>query len=185
MAASTALASVSDIRAFIDEYFEAWQGTDEDRILSYYAETVSLEIPGTLMNGKAALRDQFVRPFIAGFPGNRHVVKNMIFGKDLVVVEWSFEADHKGPFAGRAATGSAVKMPGCGVYEFDPVNRKITAARIYFDVTTLLKQISSHQPQVLQDLLISWFASRACSESTSPSTAHTIGVVLQARRTDT
>ena len=96
----------------------------------------------------------------------------MIFGKDVVVVEWSFEADHSGPFAGRAATGSAVKLPGCGVYEFDPVNRQITAARIYFDVTTLLKQISSHQPQVLQDLLISWFASRACSsEKASMTTA--------------
>ena len=163
MAASTAIASVNDVRAFIDEYFKAWQGTDEDRILSYYTETVSLEIPGMVINGKAALRDQFVRPFIAGFPGNRHIVKNMIFGKDVVAVEWSFEADHSGPFVGRAATGIEVKLPGCGVYEFDPVNRQITSARIYFDVTTLLKQISSHQPQVLQDLLISWFASRACS----------------------
>jgi hypothetical protein len=61
-----------------------------------------------------------------------------------------------------------VKLPGCGVYEFDPVNRKITAARIYFDVTTLLKQISSHQPKVLQDLLMSWFASRAVAGETFP-----------------
>ena len=141
LAASSALISVNDVRAFIDEYFKAWQGTDEDRIVSYYAETVYLEIPGMVINGKAALRDQFVRPFIAGFPGNRHIVKNMMFGKDVVVVE--------------------VKLPGCGVYEFDPVKRQITSARIYFDVATLLKQISSHQPQVLQELLISWFASRA------------------------
>jgi predicted ester cyclase len=167
--ASTALASAGDIRAFIDEYFEAWSGTDEDRILSYYAETVSLEIPGTLMNGRTAVRDQFVRPFIAGFPGNRHVTKNLFFGKEVVMVEWSFEADHRGAFAGRAATGASVKLPGCGVYEFDPVNRQITAARIYFDVTTLLKQISSHQPQVLQNLLLSWFASRALAAASTPS----------------
>jgi len=167
--ASSVLASVSDIRAFIDDYFRAWQGTDEDRILSFYAETVSVEIPGMVMNGKMALRDQFVRPFIAAFPGNHHIVRNMIFGKDVVVVEWSFEADHSGPFIGRAATGIAVKVPGCGVYEFDPINRKITAARIHFEVATLLKQISSHQPQVLQDLLISWFASRTISNSKSSS----------------
>jgi len=163
MAASTALASMSDIRAFIDEYYQAWGGTDEDRILSYYAESVSVELPGMLINGKAALRDQFVRPFIAAFAGNRHIVKNMIFGKDIVVVEFSFEADHSGPFAGRAATGIPVKVPGCGVYEFDPRNRKITAARIYFEFATLLKQISAHQPQVLQELLMSWFASRVVS----------------------
>ncbi len=161
MGVSSIIASDSDVRAFIDEYFKAWEGTDENRILSYYAETVSLEIPGALINGKAALRDQFVRPFVAGFPGNRHIVKNMIFGKNVVLVEWSFEAAHKGAFAGTVATGAPVRLPGCGVYEFDPVRRQITAARIYFDVTTLLKQISSHQPQVLQNLLISWFASRA------------------------
>ena len=75
---------------------------------------------------------------------------------------------HKGAFVGRTATGAAVKVPGCGVYEFDPMHRKITAARIYFDVATLLKQISSQQPQILQGLLMSWFASRTFSNSTSP-----------------
>jgi steroid delta-isomerase-like uncharacterized protein len=167
MAVSTAIASVNDVRTFIDEYFEAWSGTDEGLILSYYSETVSLEVPGMVINGKAALRDQFVRPFVTGFPGNRHVVKNMFFGNDVVVVEWSFEAAHKGPFAGTAATGTAVKLPGCGLYQFDPVNRQITAARIYFDVATLLKQISSHQPQVLQNLLIAWFASTQLSKTTN------------------
>jgi predicted ester cyclase len=120
MASSAVIASVDDIRAFIDEYFKAWEGTDENRILSYYSETVSLEIPGTIINGKVALRDQFVRPFVAGFPGNRHIVKNMIFGNNVVIVEWSFEAAHKGAFAGAPATGTAVKLPGCGVYEFAP-----------------------------------------------------------------
>jgi predicted ester cyclase len=121
-----------------------------------------------LRNGKAALRDQFVRPFIAAFAGNRHVIKNMVFGKNIVVVEFSFEADHNGPFAGRAATGIPVKVPGCGVYEFDPVNRKITVARIYFEFATLLKQIASHQPKVLQELLMSWFASQVVSNPRRP-----------------
>src|SRR5689334_16603243 len=118
-----ALASTTDVRAFIDDYFKAWEGTDEDRILSYYSDTVAVAIPGMVMEGKAALRDQFVRPFIAAFPGNRHIIKNTIFGKGVVVVEWSFEGAHTGPFAGRAASGVAVKVPGCGVYEFDPVSR--------------------------------------------------------------
>jgi predicted ester cyclase len=165
MAATAALASVGDVRAFIEQYYKAWHGTDEDHILSYYAENVSVELPGMLINGRAELRDKFVRPFIRAFAGNSHIVKNMIFGKDIVVVEFSFEADHNGPFAGRAATGIPVKVPGCGVYEFDPVNRKITVARIYFEFATLLKQISSHQPQVLQELLMSWFASQTISKS--------------------
>src|SRR5262249_58083619 len=136
-------------------------------ICSYYPESVSGNFPGQVIKERASPRDRFVPPLGAGFPGNRHVVKNMIFGKDVVVVEWSFEAAHKGPFAGTLATGTAVKLPGCGVYQFDPVIRQITAARIYFDVTTLLKQISSHQPQILQNLLISWFASRSSPKPTT------------------
>src|SRR5262249_1433786 len=58
MPVSTPIDSDSDVRAFIEEYFEAWSGTDENLILSYYSETISLEIPGTIINGKAALRDQ-------------------------------------------------------------------------------------------------------------------------------
>ncbi|MBV8741509.1 MAG: nuclear transport factor 2 family protein [Sinobacteraceae bacterium] len=155
-----ALVSVTDIRSFIDDYFRAWEGTDEERILSYYSESVAVAIPGMVLEGKAALRDQFVRPFLAAFPGNRHVIKNMVFGKDVVVVEWNFQGLHSGPFAGRAATGAAIEVPGCGVYELDPLHRKITAARIYLELTTLLNQISSRQPQVLRDLLIAWFALR-------------------------
>ena len=141
MAASTALASVVDIESFIYEYFDAWGGTDEDRIMSYYSENVTVQIPGTLMQGNSAVREQFVRPFITAFPGNRHLVKNWIFGRDVVVVEWSFNAEHKGPFAGHAATDARIEVLGCGVYEYDSAKRQITSARIYFDVGTLLKQI--------------------------------------------
>jgi steroid delta-isomerase-like uncharacterized protein len=143
MAASVALASVNEVGAFINEYFGVWQGTDEDRIMSYYAENVAIQIPGSLMEGKTAVREQFVRPFIIGFPGNRHIAKNMIFGQGVVVVEWSFEAEHKGPFAGRPATDAHVQVPGCSVYEYDSAKRQITAGRIYFDVGTLLKQIGA------------------------------------------
>jgi PAS domain S-box-containing protein len=66
----------------------------------------------------------------------------MIFGPGVVVVEFTFEAEHKGPFAGHAATGARVKVPGCGVYEYDSAKQQITAARIYFDVGTLLQIIA-------------------------------------------
>ena len=68
MKASNALASTTEVQAFIHEYFGAW-GTDEERIMSYFAEHVVLQLPGTLLNGKEAVREQFVRPFITAFPG--------------------------------------------------------------------------------------------------------------------
>ena len=50
--------------------------------------------------------------------------------------------DTQGPFAGHAATGARINVPGCGVYEYDSAKRQITAARIYFDVGTLLQTIT-------------------------------------------
>src|SRR6516164_276336 len=141
MAVAVALRSVADIESFMIEYYAAWGGTDEDCIMSYYADNVTVQIPGSFMQGKTAVREQFVRPFIAAFPGNRHFVKNIIFGRDVAVIEFTFKAEHKGPFAGHAATDARIELPCCGVYEYDSARRQITAARVYFDVGTLLKQI--------------------------------------------
>ena len=141
MATAAALRCVADIESFMIEYYSAWGGTDEGRIMSYYADNVTVQIPGNLMQGKSAVRDVFVRPFITAFPGNRHFIKNMTFGREMVVVEFTFEAEHKGPFVGRAATDACVKLPGCGVYEYDSAKRQITAARIHFDMGTLLEQL--------------------------------------------
>src|SRR5262249_34262762 len=137
----SALRSITDVESFMTEYYEAWGGTDEDHIMSYYAEDVTIQIPGSLMQGHSAVREQFVRPFITAFPGNRHVVKNTIFGDGVVVVEFIFAAQHTGAFAGHQATHAPVELPGSGVYQYDAAKRQITAARIYFDVGTLLKQI--------------------------------------------
>ncbi|HMG33096.1 MAG TPA: PAS domain-containing protein [Blastocatellia bacterium] len=142
MVASTGRWSVADVESFINEYYDAWGGTDLDRIMSYYAEDVVLQIPGLLMKGREAVRDQFARPFTTAFPGNHHRVKNMIPGPGVVTVEFSFEAQHNGPFAGHPATGARVRLPGCGVYEYDSAKRQITAGRIYFDVGTLLQTIT-------------------------------------------
>src|SRR4030095_9675902 len=133
--------AAGDVESFINEYYAAWHGTDEDRIMAYYSENVTVQIPGILMQGQTAVREQFVRPYITGFPGNRHLVKHMIFGRDEVTVEFTFDAQHTGPFAGRAATDAHVQVAGCAVYQYDLAARQITTARIYFDVATLLKKV--------------------------------------------
>jgi ketosteroid isomerase-like protein len=51
MAAANALDSAGDIESFIYEYFDAWGGTDEDRIMSYYAENVTVLFPGSSCRG--------------------------------------------------------------------------------------------------------------------------------------
>ena len=136
-------ASPDEVRAFIQEYFDAWKGTDEQHILSYYSDDVVLHLPTGTLEGKASVRDNFVRPFIAGFPGNVHAIRNLAHAKNLVAVEWSFEAVHKGPFANVEATGKQVQVPGCSFYEYNLGTKTIPAGRIYFDLATLLRQIGA------------------------------------------
>jgi steroid delta-isomerase-like uncharacterized protein len=84
-----------------------------------------------------------VRPFIAAFPGNVHSIRNLAHTTDLVAVEWSFDAEHKGTFANIPASGKKVQVPGCSFYEFNLTTKKIPAGRIYFDFATLLRQIGA------------------------------------------
>jgi steroid delta-isomerase-like uncharacterized protein len=143
MQAVSMQAAPEDVRAFIQEYFDAWKGTDENKILAYYSDDVVLHLPAGKLEGKTAVRENFVRPFISGFPGNVHSIRNLAHAKNLVAVEWSFEAVHKGAFAGVQATGKQVQVPGCSFYEYDLAAGKIPAGRIYFDFATLLRQIGA------------------------------------------
>jgi steroid delta-isomerase-like uncharacterized protein len=131
------------VRAFIQDYFDAWKGTDEHKILAYYSDDVIIHLPTGVLEGKTAVRDNFVRPFIAAFPGNIHSIRNLAHTKNLVAVEWNFDAVHKGAFAKVEATGKKVQVPGCSFYEYDLGTRKIPAGRIYFDFATLLRQIGA------------------------------------------
>lgn len=138
---ATQIENNGQVHQFLAAYFGAWSGTDENAILAFYSDDVILEIPRAKLNGKLAVRDQFVRPFIAAFPGNIHAARNIAFTEDLVAVEWFFEAVHRGPFANIPPTGRRLKIPGCSIYEHDLSTRVITAGRIYFDFDAFLQAL--------------------------------------------
>jgi len=143
MPSTAVVATPEEVRVFIQEYFDAWSGTDLQKILDYYSDDVVIQLPTGTLEGKSAVRDNFVIPFVKAFPGNVHSIVNLAHAENLVAVEWSFEAVHKGTFANIEASGRTVKVPGCSFYEYNLETRKIPAGRIYFDVGTLLRQIGS------------------------------------------
>jgi steroid delta-isomerase-like uncharacterized protein len=143
MQATGTQAAPEEVSVFLQEYFDVWKGTDEDKILAYYSDDVVIQLPTGKLEGKQAVRDNFVRPFVAGFPGMLHAMRNLAHVRNLVAVEWSLEAVHSGTFANIAATGKQVQVPGCSFYEYDLGTRTIQAGRIYFDSGTLLRQIGA------------------------------------------
>lgn len=143
MQATAALTGPEEVRVFVQEYFDAWRGSDAQSILDYYSDDVVIHLPIGTLEGKTAVRDNFVVPFIAGFPGNVHSIRNLAHSKNLVAVEWNFDAVHKGRFANVEATDKIVHVPGCSFYEYDLERRTIPSGRIYFDFATLLRQIGA------------------------------------------
>jgi steroid delta-isomerase-like uncharacterized protein len=141
---STSVISVPEtVGAFVQEYFDAWKGTDVQKILAYYSDDVVIHLPTGTLEGKSAVRDKFVIPFVNGFPGNVHSIGNLAHADNLVAVEWRFDAVHKGSFARIEATGRIVQVLGCSFYEYNLESRKIHAGRIYFDLATLMRQIET------------------------------------------
>jgi steroid delta-isomerase-like uncharacterized protein len=143
MQATSVVAEPETIQAFIQEYFDAWKGTDVHKILDYYSDNVVIQLPTGTLEGKSAVRDKFVIPFVNAFPGNVHSVQNLAHADNLAAVEWCFDAVHKGNFANIEATGKTVQVFGCSFYQYNLETRKITGGRIYFDLATLMRQIGA------------------------------------------
>lgn len=65
--------------------------------------------------------------------------KMTIFADEHAVVEADFVGKHIGEFAGIPATGKAVRVPFCVIYDLD--NDKITRGRVYFEMPVLMQQL--------------------------------------------
>jgi steroid delta-isomerase-like uncharacterized protein len=131
----------SDIRVFIQEYFDAWEESKVDKILAYFSEDVVIDLLGgpALLEGKKAVADNFVAPFTTAFPGMLHNMRNYIQHGNQVVVEWLFTAVHSGNYGPFAPTGRKIELPGCSVYTIE--NGKITRGNLYFNGPTLIEQV--------------------------------------------
>ena len=47
--------TTEDVSAFVQEYFDAWKGTDEQKILAYYSDDVVIHLPTGALEGKTAV----------------------------------------------------------------------------------------------------------------------------------
>jgi steroid delta-isomerase-like uncharacterized protein len=131
----------TDIRIFMQEYFDAWTEGVQEKILAYFSDGVVINLLGVpaLLEGKEAVGKNFVLPFIQGFPGNVHKMLNLVHQGNQVVVEWMFVAVHKGNFVGIPPTGRTVNLPGCSVYTVE--GRQITRGHLYYNGPTLIEQL--------------------------------------------
>ena len=67
--------------------------------------------------------------------------RTTLFGESSAMVEGEFVGKHIGEFAGIEATGRAVRVPICVVYDLE--NDQIKHGRVYFEMPALLEQLGA------------------------------------------
>jgi predicted ester cyclase len=130
--------SVERTQATMNAYIQDLVGGG--RYAQHYADDVVVTLMWTdqAVRGRDAAEQMITYLHQQAFEA-RPVLKNLFVGQGQAVVEADFIATHTGEFAGVAATGKAVHLPYCVVYDLE--DDKITALRLYFPIDVLLKQI--------------------------------------------
>jgi steroid delta-isomerase-like uncharacterized protein len=74
-----------------------------------------------------------------GFPDFRVVLYRLHHADEAVVVEGALTGTQHGEWVGIPATGRAMNLPFVGVFDFD--DDRLLCERVYFDHSTLLRQL--------------------------------------------
>lgn len=93
------------------------------------------------MRGRAEVTGFLHRFYEDLFSGGRVEHVRLTAGAGRVVAEWVFHGRHSGSVMGESPTGRDVEIPMACAYEV--AAGEITAARLYYDQATLLRQIGA------------------------------------------
>jgi uncharacterized protein (TIGR02246 family) len=113
------------IRRLIDDYFEAWRGTDSDRVLDYFSDdaVVTLLGDGAILSGKDMVAERWVIPMMRKYSGNDHQITSVLEADNQIAVEWLYTAVH-------VSTGKELRLQGCSLYWMD--GNLIERGHVYF-----------------------------------------------------
>ncbi|MDQ3145523.1 MAG: ester cyclase [Actinomycetota bacterium] len=95
---------------------------------------------GQVYDGEEEVRQYFAVSRSA-FPDQRNEIVSLRHTDDAVVVELDLLGTHLGTFAGFAPTGKEFRCRMAAVFEFADEGQGITCERVYFDSTTILRQL--------------------------------------------
>jgi steroid delta-isomerase-like uncharacterized protein len=112
-----------------------WDATFETQAHPHY----ELVGTGQVFDG----RDDVLSYYVASrqaFPDQSNEIHAMHFADDAVIVEFDLMGTHTGEFLGVAGTGRSHRTRMIAVFEFDDADL-IVCERIYFDTSTLLRQL--------------------------------------------
>ncbi len=127
--------STEETRAVISQYLDG-------HAADVLADNAVFTVMGTgeRANGRDEIRQMLTSLYETAFEA-RADLRNLVIGDGSAVAEYDFVGRHTGEFAGIAATDKHVQVPFCVAY--DVAEGKIVAARVYFEMSALRRQIGA------------------------------------------
>lgn len=131
---------VTDIRAFFDEFFDAWNAHDVRRVASYYApDYEEIDVAqAEPRHGPDAVR-RYLLYYLRAFPDLRVTLDECVIDGDKVALYWTWCGTHTGTFMHIPPTGRWVKVRGASLITLD--DGKIRRAVRIWDLAGLLRSI--------------------------------------------
>jgi len=134
---------MSDLRALIDRYNDAWNRHDVDAIVAMHAPGMVFEnhTAGERAEGEEALAH--IAAIFESWPDIEFQTRRLYVREDLVVQEWTARATHLKPLSrgGIVAepSGKRIEWNGMDVIPFE--NGKVKRKDVYSDSVSILRQV--------------------------------------------
>jgi len=145
----TALLAARD--AVVREHMESENRHDFEATLATFTHP-RYELVGTgdIHDGEDAVRRYYAETR-AAFPDQRNRITTLHRADDAIIAEFVLQGTHDGPFRGLPPTGRAFACPMIAVFEFEPGSDRISCERVFFDASTILRQLGiAHDPLTLR-----------------------------------
>ena len=139
MTSATAATLRERREAVVREHMESENRHEFDVTLRTFAHPrYELIATGEVFDGESAVRGYYAASR-AAFPDQRNAVHAIHHTDDAVIVEFDLLGTHRGPFRGIPPTGRAFTCRMVALFLFD--GERIVCERVYFDATTILRQL--------------------------------------------
>lgn len=130
----------SDTRKMIEEWVDAWNSKDMDRMRSLYAEDAILyqaPVKQTL-TGWNYINDR-LKDLAEGFPDAKIEISALHIDGDTAILEFNETGTHKGRFLDYEPTGNKIDIDSCLVFKIR--DGKVINYTTYLDTVTILRAL--------------------------------------------
>jgi steroid delta-isomerase-like uncharacterized protein len=134
---------MGDARRIAEEFVDAFNAHDEDRMRNLDRDDVTFEAPGDVKIAGADATTDYAMAWIRAFPDAHMTVHNFVVSEGWAVQEFTFEGTHDDTLVGPAGEIPATHrhLSGRGVQIMKVDGGKIADVRLYFDQVDVLAQL--------------------------------------------